>query len=92
MQSFSEVLNLLLVNKQIFEEAFTCFSRLNLFYFTTCDAAYSFLNGLPSYRRQQISQIAIHYSRSDTGYGTQVINYLASLPNLRKLYINIDED
>jgi hypothetical protein len=38
-QSFPEALNLLLVNKQIFEETFPCLFRLNLFYFTTCYTA-----------------------------------------------------
>ena len=91
-QSFSNVLQLLLVNKQIHEEAFPCFFRLNLFYFATCRAAYDFLNGLVPYRRQHISRIAIHYSRRDTEYGPRVFDYLASLPNLQKLYVNIDED
>lgn len=84
-QSMGEALKLLLVNKQIFDEASPSFYRLNLFYCDSTCRAYNFLQKLPSYRRQQITQFAFEYGPYDTEYASRLFDYLASLPNLQRL-------
>jgi hypothetical protein len=85
------MLSLLLVNKQIFEEAFTHFYRLNLFYFFNVRELDGFLRGMPVYRRQHLSQLAFRYRPGDAEVAISAFRYLASMPNLRKLYIYISE-
>lgn len=90
-QSMASSLSLLLVNKQIFEEALPCFYRLNLLVFRDALSAHQFLQGTAPYRRQYISHIAIPFKRSDLEYAPRLFVYLASLPKLRTLHIEINE-
>jgi hypothetical protein len=82
-QSTQQMLSLLLVNKQIFEEAFTHFYRLNLFYFFNVRELDGFLRGMPVYRRQHLSQLAFRYRPGDAEVAISAFRYLASMPNLR---------
>ena len=95
--SSPNALQLLLANKQVFQEAFTYFYRNNLFFLNHAKAAKDFFRRSPAYRHQHITQLAIDYSPSAyraswTKIWPQVFTHIAALPNLRKLYIHIDED
>jgi hypothetical protein len=90
-QSTGQILGLLRVNKQISEEAFTHFYLLNLFYFFNVRDLDGFLRGMPVYRRQHLSQLAFRYRPGDSEEAISAFRYLASMPNLRKLYIYISE-
>ena len=90
-QSVPEALYLLLVNKQIFSEAFPLFYGENLFYFDEIHSAYTALRSLPAYRRQHIGQLAIDCCASYPELTARVFSYIGSLPKLRTLHISIDE-
>ena len=85
------MLSLLLVNEQIFEEACTHFYRLNLVYFFNVSELEVFPRVMPVYRRQHLSQLAFRYRPGDAKVTVSAFRYLASMPNLRKLYIHISE-
>ena len=85
-QTAQQALSLLLVNKQIFEEASSCFYKVNVFSFADGSDLYQFLRSMPSSRRQHIRQIMFKYS-GPVAVGT--VRYLNSMPNLRKLYIDV---
>jgi hypothetical protein len=89
-EPIQQTLSLLLVNKQIFKEAFSHFYRENVFYFASVDNLGDVLRSLPRYRRQHLTQIAFRFEAYHSPLATRVFRYLASLPNLRKLYIEFD--
>ena len=87
-----DLLALLLVNKQIFKEAFSCFYRENTFVFNSVDDMGHYLRLLPRYRRQHITQIAFNYrGMGGSKVANAAMGYLGSLPNLQKLYIDFAE-
>ena len=90
-QPIQESLSLLLVNKQTFAEAFPRFYHNNLFYFRSTWHAYQVLRRMPSYRRQHISHLAVHYDFNNAATASRLCSYITSMPNLRKLYLDIDE-
>ena len=85
------MLSLLLVNKQIYEEAYMLFYYLNTFYFRRAQKLEDFLQVLPPSRRQHLAQIAFKYTPVDANWAAAALSSVASLPKLRKLYIEIDE-
>jgi hypothetical protein len=88
-----QTLSLLLVNKQIFQESFLHFYENNIFYCSNMESLGRFLRNLPLYRRQHLTQLAFDYSRpwDDLKLAPRAFKFLASLPNLRKLYIHFEE-
>jgi hypothetical protein len=50
------------------------------------------LKDTPAYRRQHITQVAIDFNYFDVNIASQAFSYLATLPKLRKLYIDINEE
>ena len=90
-QPIQKSLSLLLVNKQTFTEAFPSFYRNNVFHFRTTQHAYEVLQRMPSYRRQHISQLAVHYDPDDPATASRLCSYFTSMPKLQKLYLYIEE-
>ena len=91
-QLSQEALGLLSVNKQIYEESLPFFYRNNLFYCPTVIKLGQYLRRLAPARRQHLRQIAFKYHPHYVDVAPAASRYLASLPNLRKLYVEIDED
>jgi hypothetical protein len=91
-QSSQEALSLLSVNRQIYEESLPIFYRNNLFYCPKVTKLGQYLRGLAPARRQHLRQIAFKYLPQDVDVTPAAFQYLGSLPNLRKLYVEIDED
>ena len=86
-EPIQQTLSLLLVNKKIFTEAFSHFYRENVFHFWSIYSLCNVLRGLPRYRRQHLTQIAFGLEMFSSTHNRGSFHYLASLPNLRKLYI-----
>ena len=85
-------LRLLLVNKQMFEEAVYCFYSVNSFWCPETQDFSQLLRALAPTRRQHLRHIAFHY----TPFGMMsppldAFNILASLPQLKRLGIFLDE-
>jgi hypothetical protein len=92
MISSCKALSLLLVNKQVFSESFPYFYRNNLFYFEHSDLGRECFRRVPSYRLQHITQLPVHLNEVDARLWNQVFSYITALPNLRKLYLHIEEN
>ena len=86
------ILTLLLANKQIAEEATSCFYRLNTFYCYSNEEMLEILQRLAPSRRQHLEHLAFDYVSCNAQSGYELFELLATLPNLRKLDIRIDED
>jgi hypothetical protein len=91
-QPLRHSLGLLSVNKQIFDEAYAYFYRMNIFALPNVTTMGEFLRNLPPSRRQHLTQLAFEYLPSDRNAAPSAIHYLASLKNLKRLYINFDSD
>jgi hypothetical protein len=74
----------------MFEESSSYFYRLNVFSFSSISDLFDFMRRLPSSRRRHISQIMFRYDTSQSTIAGIAFRYLTSMPNLRKLYIDID--
>ena len=90
-EPIQQTLSLLLVNKQTFQEAFSCFYRNNVFVFGSINELDGFLRNTPLYRRQHITEIAFCDDMTNMSDAVGTMQYLKTLPNLRKLHIDLDE-
>ena len=89
-QPLEHSLSLLSVNKQIFEESFASFYRINLFVFPSVTRLAHFLRNTPPSRRQHLTQLAFEYSPVDRLLAPDVFSDLASLNKLKTIYVHID--
>ena len=81
----------LLVNKQVFAEAVSCFYRTNTFYFYDIEDLHQTLSNLPPSRRQHLGHIAFRYRPVDARRAAAAFKVLATVKHLRRLDIQIDE-
>ena len=91
IQSAQKALSLLLVNKQIYEEALPFFYRLNIFTFTSVTTMAGFLKKLPSSRQRYIRDLAFSYGPGEGKFAESAFQALASMENLSKLHVDIVE-
>lgn len=86
------ITQILLVNKQIYEEAVSCFYQINTFVFFRITELIHHMTYLAPTRRQHIRHIVLHHSPyDDLKLVMNCFKWLESLSGLRKLDIDIDE-
>ena len=92
VHNLPNTLRLLLVNKQLFEEALYCFYSVNSFWCPEMKDLSHMLRALAPTRRQHLRHIAFDYSASGIReMPLNTLNILASLPQLKRLGIFLDE-
>ena len=85
-------LALLLVNKQIFEEAHAIFYGQNLFFFDCVNEMDLFLRRLPLHRKKHLTQVTFTYRIRDYSAWQSAFHHLGPLERLRTLHIYIHEE
>ena len=83
----SKPLNLLLVSKQIYIEAFAFYYKLNTLHFPKLDLLTLFLRNIGFARRQYITSLTCFWSAADPASCRTAANMLQKCPSLRTLKI-----
>ena len=91
LNPLSTIFNLSLVNKQIYEEFTPYFFQINTFQFAGVSCISVVSQTLPSSHAQNIRHVTFKYHPFDADSATEAFKWLASLENLQKLDVHIDE-
>ena len=85
------ILAILLVNRQLHQEAMPFFYNVNTFYVRGITELYNFLFSTPETRRKHLGHIAFTYELADHAIAAKAFKLLAQVDSLRLLDINMNE-